>query len=98
MLSKVDNYISSYVTVDSANAAKLTSNDENAGVDTISSDNLLAEFGLGLVVGKVERDQFVQLTGNDEVDVGQVVRVMLTNKETAYRFVVNLFCLFYTRI
>lgn len=70
--------------LDSSDSGFLISDGDKNSNDLIESGVLSSEFGLALVVGSQKNGVTQILTSDDEVDIGQKVRVMLQHTVTDY--------------
>jgi len=69
-----------------ADDAPISAPDEPDSVETLSSDDLIKEFDLGLQVGTIANGNFEPLPAGQEVDVGSRIGTKLTKKNTDYEF------------
>jgi len=69
-----------------ANDAPISAPDEPDSIETLSSDDLIKDFDLGLQVGTIENGTFVPLPADQPVDVGSKIATKLSKKDTDYLF------------
>lgn len=64
----------------------LSNPDEETVSHTITSDSLVDDFNLELILGTISNDQFTKLSTGMDVDVGQSIQIKLQHSQSSYLF------------